>query len=273
MSKTILITGSTDGIGLAAARMLASQGHRVLLHGRNPGKLEKARDSLPQPSDSARVEGYVADLSRLADVEALADAITKAHAKLDVLINNAGIFKTAETRTAQGLDVRFAVNTLAPYLLTRKLLPLLGGSARVINLSSAAQSPVDIDALAGRVKLSDDFSAYAQSKLALTMWSRELSLSLGPDGPTIIAVNPGSMLGTKMVQEGFGVAGGDVRIGAEILVRAALDEAFAAASGRYFDNDQGRFAQPHRHALDSRKSQELLQTMDVLLGEATQSAG
>ena len=271
MSKTILITGSTDGIGLEVARMLATLGHQVLLHGRNPGKLENVRRALFSLSGAGRVEGYVADLSRLPDVQALAQAVAEKHAKLDVLINNAGVFKTAETRTRDGLDLRFAVNTLAPYLLTQKLLPLLGASGRVINLSSAAQSPVDIDALAGRVRLSDDFNAYAQSKLALTMWSRALALSLAPDGPAVIAVNPGSMLGTKMVKEGFGVAGGDVRIGAEILVRAALAEAFAAASGQYFDNDKGRFAQPHRDALDPRKSQEIIRAMEAILGEATRS--
>jgi NAD(P)-dependent dehydrogenase (short-subunit alcohol dehydrogenase family) len=265
MPKTILITGSTDGIGLATSRMLATRGHRVLLHGRNPGKLEKAQDSLSSLSGGGRVEGYVADLSRLPDVEAFAQAIAEKHAKLDVLINNAGVFKTTETRTADGLDVRFAVNTLAPYLLTCKLLPLMDASGRVINLSSAAQFPVDIDALAGHVRLSDDFNAYAQSKLALTMWSRALALSLDPDGPAIIAVNPGSMLGTKMVKEGFGVAGGDVRIGAEILVRAALEEGFAASSGQYFDNDKGRFAQPHRDALDPRKSQETIRAMEAIL--------
>jgi NAD(P)-dependent dehydrogenase (short-subunit alcohol dehydrogenase family) len=271
MSKTILITGSTDGIGLETARMLATLGHQVLLHGRNSRKLENAQHSLSSLSGGGRVEGYVADLSRRPDVENLAQAVAATHSKLDVLINNAGVFKTAETRTADGLDVRFAVNTLAPYLLTRKLLPLLGASGRVINLSSAAQSPVEADALAGRVRLSDDFNAYAQSKLALTMWSRALALSLDAEGPAIIAVNPGSMLGTKMVKEGFGVAGGDVRIGAEILVRAALDEEFAAASGQYFDNDTGRFAPPHRDALDLRKSREIIRTMEAIFGEATRS--
>ena len=271
MSKTILITGSTDGIGLETARMLATLGHQVLLHGRNAGKLENARHSLSSLSGGGRVEGYVADLSHPREVAALAQAVAEQHAKLDVLINNAGVFKTAETRTADGLDVRFAVNTLAPYLLTQKLLPLLGASGRIINLSSAAQSPVDIDALVGRVPLPDDFNAYAQSKLALTMWSRALALSFDADGPVVIAVNPGSMLGTKMVKEGFGVAGGDVRIGAEILVRAALEEEFAAASGQYFDNDKGRFAQPHRDALDPQKSQEIVRSMEAILGETTRS--
>jgi NAD(P)-dependent dehydrogenase (short-subunit alcohol dehydrogenase family) len=269
MSKTILITGSTDGIGLETARMLATLGHQVLLHGRNPGKLENARHSLSSLSSVGPVEGYVADLSRLPDVRTLAQAVAAKHSKLDVLINNAGVFKTAETRTRDGLDVRFAVNTLAPYLLTQRLLPLMGVSGRVINLSSAAQTPVDIDALAGRARLSDDFNAYGQSKLALTMWSRALALSLDPDGPAVIAVNPGSMLGTKMVKEGFGVAGGDVRIGAEILVRLALEEEFAAASSQYFDNDKGRFAQPHRDALDPRKSQEIIRAMEAILAETT----
>ena len=90
--------------------------------------------------------------------------------------------------------------------------------------------------------------AYAQSKLAITMWSHNMALSLGDTAPALIAINPGSMLGSKMVQEGFGVAGNDIRIGAEILVRAALDNEFSDASGKYFDNDKGQFASPHPDA-------------------------
>jgi NAD(P)-dependent dehydrogenase (short-subunit alcohol dehydrogenase family) len=271
MSKTILITGSTDGIGLATAKMLVTQGHHVLLHGRSPGKLEKAQQSLSTLPGGGRVEGYLADLSHLSEVATLAQAVTEKDTKLDVLINNAGIFKTTETRSSDGLDVRFAVNTLAPYLLTKRLLPLIGASGRVINLSSAAQSPVDPEALAGRVKLSDDFGAYAQSKLALTMWSRSLAISLNGDGPAIIAVNPGSMLGTKMVKESFGVAGGDIEIGAAILVRAALADEFATASGLYFDNDKGQFASPHPDALDAQKSQEIVRAIEAILVATTQS--
>ena len=271
MSKTILITGSTDGIGLATANMLVTLGHHVLLHGRNPAKLEKTQQSLATLPGGGYVEGYVADLSHLPDVVTLAQAVADKHAKLDVLINNAGIFKTAETRTQDGLDVRVAVNTLAPYLLTQRLLPLIGKSGRVINLSSAGQSPVDPAALAGRTRLSDDFTACAQSKLALTMWSRSLALSLNGDGPAIIAVIPGSMLGTKMVQEGFGVAGGDIDIGAEILVRAALADEFAAASGLYFDNDICRFASPHPDALDPQKPREIVRAIEAILVPTTHS--
>ena len=270
MQKTILITGSTDGIGLETARMLVSQGHHILLHGRNPAKLEEVERTLSSLPDGGRVESYVSDLSRMSDVEALGKEVTERHTQLDVLINNAGIFRTPEPITQDGLDVRFAVNTIAPYLLTQRLLPLIGASGRVINLSSAAQSPVDPEALAGRVRLSDDLTAYAQSKLALTMWSRSLALTLKDEGPAIIAVNPGSMLGTKMVKQGFGVAGGDIRIGAEILTRAALAEEFKTASGQYFDNDSGHFASPHPDALDPRKSQEIVRVIETVLAETTQ---
>jgi NAD(P)-dependent dehydrogenase (short-subunit alcohol dehydrogenase family) len=268
MQKTILVTGSTDGIGLETARMLVSLGHNILLHGRNPAKLEREERTLSAIADGGRVESHGSDLSRMEDVEALAKAVAEKHAKLDVLINNAGVYSAPDPITRDGLDVRFAVNTIAPYLLTQRLLPLLGATGRVINLSSAAQSTVDPEALAGRGKLSDG-AAYAQSKLALTMWSRSMALSLKDDGPAIIAVNPGSMLGSKMVKEAFGVAGGDLRIGAEILYRAALADEFAAASGQYFDNDSGQFTAPHPDALNPQKSDKVVRVIEAVLVEIT----
>jgi NAD(P)-dependent dehydrogenase (short-subunit alcohol dehydrogenase family) len=167
-----------------------------------------------------------------------------------------------------GLDVRFVVNTIAPYLLTQRLLPMLGTSGRVVNLSSAAQSPVDLDALAGKRRLGE-MPAYAQSKLALTMWSFELARKLGKNGPAIIAVNPGSMLGSKMVKEAYGVAGGDLRIGADILCRAALTDEFAAASGQYFDNDIGQFASPLADALNPQKCEAIVRVIEGILAEIT----
>jgi NAD(P)-dependent dehydrogenase (short-subunit alcohol dehydrogenase family) len=271
MQKTILITGSTDGIGLETARMLVMQGHHVLLHGRNPEKLEEVQRTLSGLTGGGRVESYVADLSSMAEVEALARAVAKQHASLDVLINNAGVYITPETITQDGLDVRFVVNTLAPCLLTKRLLPLLGSSGRVVNLSSAAQAPVDMKALTGRVRLADDYEAYAQSKLAITMWSRHIAHALKENGPVCIAVNPGSLLGTRMVKEGFGVAGKDIRIGAEILLRAALADEFATASGEYFDNDSGQFASPHPDALDPQKSATIVHAIEAVLAELIQS--
>ena len=270
MPKTILITGSTDGIGLETARMLVSMGHRVLLHGRSPEKLEEVERTLSGITDGGYVESYIADLSRMAEVEALAKAVAERHTRLDVLINNAGVFKTPNPITQEGLDVRFAVNTLAPYLLTQRLLPLLGTSGRVINLSSAGQAPVNLEALAGGVRLSDDFNAYAQSKLAITMWSRSMALSLKDHGPVIIAVNPGSLLGSKMVKQAFGISGSDIRIGAEILVRAALEDEFETASGQYFDNDSGQFASPHPDALNPQKIEEIVRVIEKVLAGMAQ---
>ena len=264
MQKVILITGSTDGIGLQTAQMLVSMGHHVLMHGRSQAKLDSAIQSVSAISDDVNIEGYVADLSKMREVESLAREVAKRHDKLDVLINNAGVFRVPDYLSEDGLDVRFAVNTIAPYLLTKKLLPLLGTSGRVINLSSAAQSRVNLEALAGRAQLSDS-SAYAQSKLALTMWSRAIALSYKQEGPSIIAVNPGSMLGSKMVKEAFGVAGRDLQIGAEILTSVAISDEFENASGQYFDNDIGQLASAHDDAYDSEKSQEIVSTIETIL--------
>lgn len=260
-TKTILITGATDGIGLEAARALSADGHRVLLHGRSPEKLARVADELAVPA----ADTFLADLSDLSRVRELAQAVAARLEGLDVLINNAGVFKTSRPRTAAGHDVRFVVNTLAPVLLTELLLPLLGPSSRVVNLSSAAQSPVDLDALAGRRQL-DEFGAYAQSKLALTMWSAALAQELGPDGPVVVAVNPGSLLDTKMVREGFGRSRAGADVGADILVRAALSEEFAEASGRYFDNDSGQFAAPHPEAGSASKAGAVVAAVRQLAG-------
>ena len=202
------------------------------------------------------------------DVQALAKSVIERQDKLDVLINNAGVYSSPELVTQDGLDARFAVNTIAPYLLMQKLIPLLGAAGRVINLSSAAQSPVNPQAPTEPPGLSDG-EAYAQSKLALTMWSRSIALALKDNGPAIIAVNPGSMLGSKMVKDAFGVAGGDIRIGADILTRAALSNEFATASGQYFDNDSGQFASPHPDALDPVKSAEVVAVIEAVLAKTT----
>ena len=262
--KTILITGSTDGIGLETARKLFSLGHRVLLHGRSQEKLRAVIETLQDFPGSGPVESYVADLSRLVEVESFAAAILEKHDHLDVIINNAGVYSAPVATTSDGLDLRFAVNTIVPYLLTKRLLSLLNTEGRVINLSSAAQSPVELEALRGNRPINDG-EAYAQSKLALTMWTGGLAASLGDIGPTLIAVNPGSFLGSKMVKEAYGMAGKDLSIGANILTRAALDDEFANASGKYFDNDAEEFGYPHPDALNATKMANLIVEIEAIL--------
>lgn len=260
MSKTILITGSTDGIGLEAAKALAADGHKILLHGRNTAKLSAIKAN---HSALTKSEAYQADLSSLKSVENLAEAIEAKHVRLDVIINNAGVFKIANPLTSDGLDVRFVVNTIAPYYLTKRLLPLMEETGRVINLSSAAQAPVDASAFKGANKLADG-AAYAQSKLALTMWSRHMANNI-ETRPAIIAVNPGSFLGTKMVKEAYGSEGKDIGIGSEILIRLATASEYADASGKYFDNDIGKLGPPHPDALNPKKTKQIIDLMDAML--------
>lgn len=136
-------------------------------------------------------------------------------------------------------------------------------TGRVLNLSSAAQAPINIDALLGQASLSTN-QAYAQSKLALTIWSREMAKQR-KNGPIIISVNPGSLLGTKMVKDAYGMVGKDITIGANILTRLSVDLAFDDANGQYFDNDIGQFSQPHPDVMNTQITEPLMQTLGDML--------
>lgn len=264
MTKTIIITGATDGIGFETAKMIAAQGHTLLLHGRSVQKLEDTAAKVASTSGAEKVLTYRADLTDLSAVKAMASEIKNDFDAIDVLINNAGVFVTSHATTADGYDARFIVNAIAPYLLTKSLLPIFSSTGRVVNLSSAAQSPVQLEDFLSKRSFSNN-AAYAQSKLALTMWSAELGKELGAKGPAIIAVNPASFLGSKMVKEAYGQEGHDLQIGADILTRAALSDEFAGTSGRYYDNDRKAFAQPHPDALDSAKNKRVIEAIEHLI--------
>lgn len=259
--KTILITGSTDGIGKGAALALAQQGHQVLLHGRNADKLAATEDEIADSAPEAQLATYQADLVNPGEVVAMAKAVVSDHDQIDALLNNAGIVKTSETVGASGHDARYLVNTFAPIILTRHLMELLGPGSRVVNTSSAAQAPIVAEHLTGAEPIGDDFIAYSQSKLALTMWSRRMAAA-HPQGPSFYAVNPGSLLATKMVVEGFGMEGNDPTKGIRILTEGAVGELFEGHSGEYFDNDAGNplgdWGAPHDDALDEAKCDAVL---------------
>lgn len=264
MKKTLFITGSTDGIGKLAAIKLAEAGHTVCLHGRNADKLAATVAEVKKHSKTGEVQGFVADLADLHAVSQLAQQLKHALPSLDVLINNAGIFKSPLAMTPDGLDIRFVVNYLAPYLLTQELLPLLrkGSHPRIIQLGSAAQAPVSIAALLGKARL-PEMEAYAQSKLALTAWSFHLA-KIQP-GIDVIVLNPGSLLNTKMVREAFGKHWAPAEKGADILYELATSHVYNGVTGQYFDNDKGDFGPAHAQAYDERKTAELLAATKGLL--------
>lgn len=243
--------------------MLAKHGVRVLLHGRNLDKVKQARANIFEATGIDCSEGYAADLSQLKQVQALAETVKKAHPHLDGLINNAGVYKLAQPLTDSGVDARLIVNMVAPYLLTRELMPCFGAASRVVNVTSAAQSPVSMDVLHARETLPAD-EAYAQSKLGLLMWTKAMAARTH-SGLVMVAVNPKSFLGTSMVREAYGIVGSDVSVGASILMRAALSPEFMEANGQYYDNDRKRFAQPHPDALNASKCDALVAAMNQLI--------
>jgi len=266
--KNILITGSTDGIGKLAAIKLAKEGHRIYLHGRNAEKLEGVISELKTQTKNENISSFVADFSDLETVRNMAQEVNAKLDKLDVLINNAGVFKSPKSQNEAGLDLRMVVNYLAPYVLTNALIPLLEqvDNSRIINLSSAAQAPVSEAILTGKTMGSAQ-ETYAQSKLALTMWSFQLAKKL--KNIQVLAVNPGSLLNTNMVREAYGQYWSSADKGANILYDLALSEEYQGVTGQYFDNDKGekkgRFGEAHSDAYDEGKIERLMEITEVVL--------
>ncbi|MEM6614318.1 MAG: SDR family NAD(P)-dependent oxidoreductase [Cyanobacteria bacterium P01_C01_bin.72] len=264
--KTILITGSTDGIGKLVAIKLALEGHEIYLHGRNSEKLATVVAEIKKQANNANIKGLVADFADLDAVKQMSKQIKKELSKIDVLINNAGVYNSSQGQNNDGLDMRFAVNYLAPFVFTNELIPLLkkGAAPRIINLSSAAQSSIDYEVLIGAKKRSAS-ETYAQSKLALTMWS--FYLAKQEPELDVIAVNPGSLLNTNMVQKAFGKSWSSADKGANILYELAVSKDYQNVSGKYFDNDRGTFAEAHPDAYDETKIEQLITTTAKILAD------
>lgn len=264
MKKTILITGSTDGIGKLAAIKLAEAGHKIYLHGRNEEKLNACIQEIKTQSQNDDIHGFTADFSDIDAVKKMATQVSSDVPKIDILINNAGVFNSPMPDNKDGLDMRFVVNYLAPYVLTHALMPLLekGTSPQIINLSSAAQATVQLDILTGKRKASER-ETYAQSKLALTMWSFDLAKKR--KDLAVIAVNPGSLLNTNMVREAFGHHWAPADKGAQILYNLAVADTYEGITGMYFDNDKGAFGEAHADAYDDAAIEALIRTTEGML--------
>ncbi len=266
----ILVTGSTDGLGKSTARDLAAMGATVLLHGRDPERGDAAVREIREETDNDRLHYYVADFSSLEEVHRLADEVTADHDRLDVLVNNAGIGagrrgETSRDLSRDGYELRLAVNYLAPFLLTRLLLPLVRRSApaRIVNVASAGQSPISFD----DVMLErgyDGMRAYAQSKLALVMFTFDLAGELEGTGLIANSLHPASLMDTKMVFETFGSASSSVREGTDATVRLAISPELRRVTGRYFDGQ--REARADEQAYDPEARERLRRLSEELTG-------
>jgi NAD(P)-dependent dehydrogenase (short-subunit alcohol dehydrogenase family) len=235
--RIILITGSTDGIGKQVALDLAGRGATVLLHGRDAGKAERVRNEIERKTGNNRIQVYSADFSVMAQVRALADRIKMDHSKLDVLINNAGVYMNRKKITADGLEMTFAVNYLSLFILTLELLKLINQSdyKRIINVSSQTHaSYIDFQNLQGE-KMYSGYSAYALSKLMEIMFTFELAAKLRETGIMINCLHPG-VISTKLLHAGWSGGGASIKEGAVTPVYLATSPEAGDVSGKYFIN-------------------------------------
>ena len=250
----ILVTGATDGLGRRVALDLAAGGAGVLLHGRSRERLEATLEEVREETGSERLGSYLADLSSLGEVRRMAERVLAEEERLDVLINNAGVIVGERRESEDGYELTFAVNYLAHFLLTRLLLPLLRDSApaRVVNVASVGQSPIDFDDVMlkrGYVPM----RAYSQSKLAQVMFTFELAELLGDSGVTVNALHPASLMDTRMVRESFGYTMSTVEEGARATVRLAVSPELEGVTGRYFDGTREGRADPQAYDEEARK--------------------
>jgi NAD(P)-dependent dehydrogenase (short-subunit alcohol dehydrogenase family) len=257
---TILITGATDGLGRAVASRLAASGTTVLLHGRDAGRLDAVADSVAAATGT-RPATLLADLASLDEVRTLAASVPELTDRLDVLVNNAGVGsglpagrERAESR--DGYELRFAVNYLAPFLLTQSLLPLLRASApaRVVHVASIGQHPLDFDDL----MLERGYSgrrAYGQSKLAQIISGFELAGRLPAAEVTVNSLHPASLMPTKIVVEERGRTIDELETGVAATTRLISDPALAGVTGRFFDRQ--REAEADAQAYDPAARAEL----------------
>jgi NAD(P)-dependent dehydrogenase (short-subunit alcohol dehydrogenase family) len=269
--KTALITGSTDGVGRMVAKRLGADGWRILVHGRDRSRGQEVVAAIGKAGGDAEL--LIADLSSLAEVRRLAGDVQCATSRLDLLINNAGTGsggpQGVRQESADGHELRFAVNYLSGFLLTDLLLPLLKKSipARIVNVSSAGQEAIDF----ADVMLMREYGglrAYKQSKLAQIMFTIDLARELDGSGITVNALHPATFMNTTMVRE-FSAPISTVEEGADAILKLAIAPDMAERSGLYFNGQ--REAEANRQAYDDRARQQLKALSRKLTGLAVAS--
>jgi NAD(P)-dependent dehydrogenase (short-subunit alcohol dehydrogenase family) len=266
----VLITGATDGLGRALAERLARDGNELLVHGRDAERLARVADELAAASEGPTPRTFLADLADLAEVRRLAADVRDATDRLDVLVSNAGIGSGEpdgrDRRTsADGYELRFAVNFLAGFLLTVELLPLLRASApaRVVNVASLGQYPLDFEDLMLE-RGYDGSRAYAQSKLAQIMAGFELAERVPASEVTVNSLHPATYMPTKMVLQEIGRQVDSIEDGVASTYRLVSDPALAGVTGAFFDRT--REARANDQANDPDARAELWRRATQLVG-------
>ena len=268
--QTILVTGATDGLGRALAAELAAAGATVLAHGRDEARGRETVRQIVERTGNRSVHWLRADLASLDEVRGLADQVIAEYRELDAMVNNAGIGTTLpgdgrRMESDDGYELRFAVNYLAGYLLTRRLLPMLeqSGPARIVNVSSAGQAPIDFDDVMLERRY-DGTQAYCQSKLAQVMFTFDLAEELDSNVVTANCLHPGTYMPTKMVHAAGIAPVTALEQGVEATLRLVVDRQLDGVTGRYFN---GRAeAAPHPQAHDHHARRRLRELSDALCG-------
>jgi len=255
--KTVLITGSTDGVGRYVAARLAADGANVLIHGRDAARAQALIGEIKRSGHEAPMF-YQADLSSLASARRLADAVTADHQRLDVFVSNAGIGSQndgPERQTnADGHELRFAVNYLSGFLLARRLLPLSKAAApsRIVNVASLGQHPIDFD----DVMITKNYSgsrAYAQSKLSQIMSTIDLAEELKGTGVTVNSLHPATYMNTTMVRAGGITPISTVEQGGAAILHLVNGDDVAGKSGLFFNGMNEAKANPQAYDSAARK--------------------
>ena len=259
--KVVMVTGSTDGLGREVARRSAALGAHVIVHGRNQERGNALVSEIAKEGKGT-AKFYAADFASLAEVRALGQRILKDYDRLDVLVNNAGVWLRDRQVSKDGHEMHFAVNYLAGFLLTHTLLPKIVASApsRIVNVASGAQSPIDFNDVmlerpgaAGR--------GYGQSKLAQILFTVDLAEELKGKNVVVTALHPATMMDTTLVRQAGGTARSTVDEGATAVMQQVTG---AVQTGQYYNGLQ--LSRPNAQANDEGARAKLRQLSNQLVG-------
>ncbi len=252
-NKTILITGATDGIGKQTAFDLAEKGYSVIVHGRSENKCADILKWIRNETGNENINYVVSDFSKLNEVRKLATELKQRFVKLDVLLNNAGVYMNDFLLTGDEFETTFAVNHLAPFLLTNLLLDQIDNGGRIINVSSIAHTSATLDwDNLNAEKYFDGYYAYALSKLANVLFTYELAKRVDDRNITVNALHPG-VITTKLLKAGFNMEGAGLKEGAATSVYLASSPEVENVTSKYFVKSKAVESSPISYVKENRE--------------------